>query len=111
MSERLDGRDPGELRPLRITRGYTEMTPGSVLIEMGRTRVICTAGIEAGVPRWLQDTGKGWVTAEYSMLPGSSPERVSRRAISGGRTKEIQRLIGRSLRAVVDMETMGEVSA
>lgn len=110
MSSRSDGRASDELRKVNISRGYTEMTPGSVLIEMGRTRVLCTAGIEASVPRWLQDTGKGWVTAEYSMLPGSSAERISRSSISGGRTKEIQRLIGRSLRAVVDMEKLGEIS-
>jgi ribonuclease PH len=110
MSERVDGRRPDQMRPVQITRGFTEMTPGSVLIEMGKTRVLCTAGVESGVPRWLRDTGKGWVTAEYNMLPGSSRERISRNSISGGRTKEIQRLIGRSLRAVVDLEAMGELS-
>ena len=110
MTERAAGRRASELRPVAITRGYTEMTPGSVLIEMGKTRVLCTAAIDPGVPRWLADTGKGWVTAEYNMLPGSSRERISRNSINGGRTKEIQRLIGRSLRAVVDMEAMGEVS-
>ena len=103
-------RPEGELRPLVITRGYTEMTPGSVLIEMGATRVLCTASIEDSVPRWLKGTGNGWLTAEYSMLPGSSRERVSRSSISGGRTKEIQRLIGRSLRAVADLGAMGEAS-
>jgi len=106
MTER--GHD--ELRPVRITRGYTEMTPGSVLIEVGRTRVLCTASISADVPRWLKGKGRGWVTAEYAMLPGSSPERIHRGSIAGGRTKEIQRLIGRSLRAVVDFETMGETT-
>jgi ribonuclease PH len=110
MSERVDGRRPDQMRPVQIPRGFTEMTPGSVLIEMGKTRVLCTAGVESGVPRWLRDTGKGWVTAEYNMLPGSSRERISRNSISGGRTKEIQRLIGRSLRAVVDLEAMGELS-
>jgi ribonuclease PH len=99
---------PDQLRPIRITRGYTEMTPGSVLIEVGRTRVLCTASIEEGVPPWLRDQGVGWVTAEYAMLPGSSPQRVHRKSVSGGRTKEIQRLIGRALRAVVDFERMGE---
>ncbi|NNF64791.1 MAG: ribonuclease PH [Acidimicrobiia bacterium] len=99
------------LRPVKITRGFTEMTPGSVLIEMGRTRVLCTVSFEHDVPRWLRDKGVGWVTAEYSMLPGSSPSRVSRSSISGGRTKEIQRLIGRSLRGVVDFKAMGELTA
>ncbi|HLE39595.1 MAG TPA: ribonuclease PH [Acidimicrobiia bacterium] len=100
-------RGPDELRPLRITRGYTEMTPGSVLMEMGRTRVLCTASFDDDVPPWMRDQGKGWLTAEYSMLPGSSPERVARSSLSGGRTKEIQRLIGRSLRSVVDLAAMG----
>ena len=103
------GREHDEMRQVRITRGYTDMTPGSVLIEMGRTRVLCTVSVARDVPRWIRDTGKGWVTAEYAMLPGSSTERVSRGSISGGRTKEIQRLIGRALRAVVDMDAMGEV--
>ncbi|NQV05731.1 ribonuclease PH [bacterium] len=103
-------RAPDELRPVSITRGYTEMTPGSVLMEMGKTRVLCTASIDADVPRWMRDSGKGWVTAEYSMLPGSSPQRVRRSSIEGGRTKEIQRLVGRALRAVVDLETLGEVT-
>jgi ribonuclease PH len=100
-------RSPDELRPIRITRAYTEMTPGSVLMEMGRTRVLCTASFDDDVPPWMRDQGKGWLTAEYSMLPGSSPERVARSSLSGGRTKEIQRLIGRSLRAVVDLTAMG----
>lgn len=99
------------LREVEITRGYTEMTPGSVLIEMGRTRVLCTVSLDSDVPRWMKDSGKGWVTAEYAMLPGSSPDRIRRSSISGGRTKEIQRLIGRSLRAAVDMEAMGPVTA
>lgn len=109
MTDRQGGRKPAELRPLRIERGYTEMTPGSVLIEMGKTRVLCTASIEEDVPRWLKDTGKGWVTAEYAMLPGSSRERIPR-STSGGRIKEIQRLIGRSLRAVVDLTEMENLS-
>lgn len=88
--------------------GFTESTPGSVLISFGRTRVLCTASVEENVPRWLRDSGKGWVTAEYAMLPGSSNERVRRDHISGGRAKEISRLIGRALRAVVDMKAMGE---
>ncbi len=105
-------RDRGneELRPIRIERGYTEMTPGSVLMTMGRTIVLCTVSFEPDVPPWLRGGGAGWVTAEYAMLPGSSRERISRGSISGGRTKEIQRLIGRSLRAVVDLEAMGETS-
>ncbi|HUU62131.1 MAG TPA: ribonuclease PH, partial [Acidimicrobiia bacterium] len=90
-------RGADQLRPVRIVRGYTEMTPGSVLIEMGRTRVLCTASFDPEVPRWLRADGVGWVTAEYSMLPGSSRERVPRTSISGGRVKEIQRLIGRAL--------------
>jgi len=100
-----------ELRTVRITRGFTEMTPGSVLIEMGKTRVLCTVAFDEDVPRWMRDSGEGWVTAEYAMLPGSSPQRVRRNSIEGGRTKEIQRLIGRSLRAVVDMKAMGSVTA
>lgn len=100
-----------ELRPVRITRGFTEMTPGSVLIEMGRTRVLCTVSFEEKVPPWMRDREEGWVTAEYSMLPGSSPDRIRRSAINGGRTKEIQRLIGRSLRAVVDMKAMRSLTA
>lgn len=106
-----EGRGVDQLRDVKITRGFTEMTPGSVLIEMGRTRVLCTVSLDADVPRWMKGSGKGWVTAEYSMLPGSSSDRINRRSISGGRTKEIQRLIGRSLRAAVDMETLGEVTA
>jgi ribonuclease PH len=104
-------RQHDQLREVKITRGYTEMTPGSVLIEMGRTRVLCTVSLENEVPRWMRGSGSGWITAEYSMLPGSSPQRVGRNSISGGRTKEIQRLIGRSLRAAVDMDAMGSVTA
>jgi len=100
-----------ELRPVTITRGFTEMTPGSVLIAMGRTKVLCTVSVELTVPPWMRDSGKGWVTAEYAMLPGSGNERIPRRSVSGGRTKEIQRLIGRSLRAVIDYEAMGEITA
>lgn len=104
-------RAPDELRPVVIHRGYTEMTPGSVLIEMGRTRVLCTASFDEDVPPWLRDADQGWITAEYAMLPGSSPERVKRSSVSGGRTKEIQRLVGRSLRAVVDLAGMGRCTA
>lgn len=100
-----------QLRPVTMELGFTESTPGSVLIAMGRTRVLCTASVEGDVPRWLRDTGKGWVTAEYAMLPGSSNERIRRDHISGGRAKEISRLIGRALRAGVDMSAMGETMA
>jgi len=87
------------------------MTPGSVLIEMGRTRVLCTVSLDDDVPPWVKKSGNGWVTAEYSMLPGASPDRIRRSSINGGRTKEIQRLIGRSLRAAVDMKAMGPLTA
>jgi ribonuclease PH len=106
-----ENRASDELRPVRITRGYTEMTPGSVMIEMGKTRVLCTVAFEEDVPRWMRDSGKGWVTAEYAMLPGSSSQRIRRSSIEGGRTKEIQRLIGRSMRAVVDAAAMGPLTA
>jgi ribonuclease PH len=112
MGTRRDGREPDDLRQVAFTRDYTEFAAGSVLVECGRTRVLCTASVEERVPPWMRGTGKGWVTAEYSMLPGSSPERVGREAAKGkqsGRTQEIQRLIGRSLRAVTDLQTMGEV--
>ncbi|GMQ93802.1 MAG: ribonuclease PH [Acidimicrobiia bacterium] len=105
------GRANDELRTVTITRGFTEMTPGSVLIEMGRTRVLCTVSLDDDVPPWMKKSGGGWVTAEYSMLPGASPERIRRSSVNGGRTKEIQRLIGRSLRAGVDMQSMGSVTA
>ena len=101
-------RAPDQLRPVRLTCGYTEATPGSVLIEMGRTRVLCTASVEKDVPRWMRDTGRGWITAEYGMLPGSSPERIRRDQYQGGRAKEISRLIGRALRSAVDLSRMGE---
>ena len=104
----MTDRSPDELRPVTVELGFTESTPGSVLISMGRTRVLCTASIEEEVPRWMRDTGKGWVTAEYAMLPGSSSERIRRDHISGGRAKEISRLIGRSLRAAVNLKTMAE---
>ena len=93
MTTRASGRAPDELRVVTFTRDYTEMAFGSVLVEFGRTRVLCTASVEARVPPWLRNSGKGWVTAEYSMLPGSSPERVDREAAKGkqsGRTQEIQ---------------------
>jgi len=112
VSERVSGRTPDELRPVVFTRDFTEMAHGSVLVEFGRTRVLCTASLEGRVPPWLKGSGRGWVTAEYSMLPGSSPERVDREAAKGkqsGRTQEIQRLIGRSLRAVTDLRAMPDV--
>jgi len=112
VGSRRDGRDPDELRTIAFTRDFTEFAAGSVLVEFGRTRVLCTASAETRVPPWLRGSGKGWVTAEYSMLPGASAERVDREAAKGkqsGRTQEIQRLIGRSLRAVTDLSTMGEV--
>lgn len=108
---RSDNRMNGQLRPITITRHFTDYAEGSVLIECGKTKVICTASIEDQVPRWLKGTGKGWVTAEYSLLPRSTQTRVSREAIKGkqtGRTVEIQRLIGRALRAVIDLEALGE---
>jgi ribonuclease PH len=110
-SKRADGRINDELRPVRITPGYLVSPAGSVLIEMGNTRVICTASVEEGVPRFLEGKGRGWVTAEYGMLPASTNTRMDREAARGkvgGRTMEIQRLIGRSIRAVVDMEALGE---
>jgi ribonuclease PH len=108
---RFDGRSANVLRPITFERDYTEMAAGSVLVSFGRTRVLCTASIDEDVPRWMKNSGKGWVTAEYSMLPGSSPERVDREAAKGkqsGRTVEIQRLIGRALRASCDMRVLGE---
>ena len=108
---RRDGRTIDELRPLELVRDYTEFAAGSVLVSTGRTKVLCTASVDEDVPRWMRGTGKGWVTAEYSLLPGSSPERVSREAAKGrqqGRTHDIQRLIGRSLRAICDLSALGE---
>lgn len=108
---RPDGRADNELRPISFERDFTEMADGSVLVSFGKTRVLCTASIEEDVPRWMRNSGKGWVTAEYSMLPGASPERINREAAKGkqsGRTVEIQRLIARSLRAACDMKVLGE---
>jgi ribonuclease PH len=108
---RRDGRAVADLRPVGFERDFTEFAAGSALVSMGRTRVLCTASIEPDVPRWMRGTGRGWVTAEYSLLPGSSRERISREAARGrqtGRTQEIQRLIGRSLRAVCDLAALGE---
>ena len=111
MGPRADGRHHDELRPMTFTRDFTNAPAGSVLVTFGETRVLCTASLDEDVPRWMKGKGKGWVTAEYSMLPGSSPERVTREAAKGkqsGRTQEIQRLIGRSLRSVCDMSLLGE---
>jgi ribonuclease PH len=108
---RTDGRKNNELRVLKITPNYIKTADGSVLIEMGDTRVICTAKLEERVPQFLRNSGKGWITAEYGMLPGSSQERIGRessRGKVGGRTHEIQRLIGRSLRAIADLKSLGE---
>ncbi|MDA8207560.1 MAG: ribonuclease PH [Actinomycetota bacterium] len=108
---RHDGRGLDELRPALIERDFTEMALGSALVTMGRTKVLCTASMEDRGPAWLRGTGKGWVTAEYSLLPGSTTERTSREAARGrqsGRTLEIQRLIGRSLRTVVDLGALPE---
>ena len=112
MGIRKDGREPDELRPVLFVRDFTEFAMGSVLVDFGRTRVLCTASLEDRVPPWLRGTGRGWVTAEYSMLPGSTLERSDREAARGrqsGRTQEIQRLIGRSLRAVTDLEMIAEL--
>ncbi|HZN42732.1 MAG TPA: ribonuclease PH [Actinomycetota bacterium] len=111
MSPRPDGRAPGQLRPVAYELGYQEWAAGSVLFSMGKTRVLCAASVSTEAPRWLRGTGKGWVTAEYSMLPASTNERSPRevnRGRPGGRTQEIQRLIGRSLRAVTDLGSLSE---
>jgi ribonuclease PH len=106
---RIDGRKADELRKIKITKNYLKSVEGSVLIEMGNTKVLCTATVENSVPPFLKGKGTGWVTAEYAMLPRSSSQRISReRSKVGGRTHEIQRLIGRSLRSVIDMKALGE---
>src|SRR5512132_2615258 len=108
---RLDGRAPAQLRPTRMTPSFTMHAEGSVLIEAGQTRVICTASVEDRVPQFLRNTGKGWVTAEYGMLPRATSTRTQREASTGkvgGRTQEIQRLIGRSLRSVAKLNELGE---
>ena len=110
-SGRADGRAPDQLRPVRITPGFVDTAPGAVLMEMGRTRVMCTVSLENRVPPFLVGRGRGWLTAEYGMLPGSSPQRISRESSTGrpnSRTREIQRLIGRSLRAALDLSSLGE---
>ena len=111
MSARADGRRPDHLRPLDLKTDFLEQPHGSVLWTQGKTRVLCTASIQEGVPRWLYKQGRGWLTAEYSMLPASTGDRSEREASrgkQGGRTVEIQRLIGRSIRAVVDFQALGE---
>lgn len=113
MSEnlRIDKRSSEQLREVRFTRNWSEHPEGSVLVEFGKTRVLCTASFTEGVPRWLQGQGKGWVTAEYSMLPRATHTRSDRESVKGklgGRTQEISRLIGRSLRSVIDMSALGE---
>ena len=108
---RSDGRTPTDLRPVTIERGWSTQAEGSALISFGNTKVLCTASFTNGVPRWLKGKGTGWVTAEYSMLPRSTNDRMDRESVKGkigGRTHEISRLIGRSLRAVVDMKALGE---
>jgi ribonuclease PH len=108
---RADGRRPDELRPLEIEPDFLEQPHGTALISCGKTRVLCTASVDDGVPRWLAGSGRGWLTAEYSLLPASTGQRTQREASAGrqkGRTVEIQRLIGRAIRAVADLEALGE---
>ena len=105
--QRPDGRKPDQLRKIKVTKNYLKHAEGSCLIEFGETKVICSASVEEGVPPFLKGSGKGWVTAEYGMLPRSCNTRI-RREKTSGRTEEIQRLIGRSLRSVVDMDKLGE---
>ena len=108
---RADGREANQLRPVTIERGWSEQAEGSALISFGRTKVLCTASFTNGVPRWLTGKGKGWVTAEYGMIPRSTNDRMDRESVKGkigGRTHEISRLIGRSLRAVIDTKALGE---
>jgi len=107
--QRSDGRDRAAIRPISFQRRYTRFAAGSVLVAWGETQVICTVSLTEGVPRWLLGSGRGWLTAEYRMLPGATPERQQRESMRlSGRTQEIQRLIGRSLRAAVDFEALGE---
>ena len=106
-----EGRRPDQLRPVEILVDYLEQPMGSVLYSQGKTKVLCTASLDEGVPRWMRDQGRGWLTAEYSLLPASTGERTQREASAGkqkGRTVEIQRLIGRALRSVIDFEALGE---
>lgn len=111
MSRRADGRADDELREVRITRGFTTHPAGSVLVEFGQTRVMCTASVTEGVPPWRRDSGLGWLTAEYAMLPAATHTRSGRESVKGkvgGRTQEISRLVGRSLRACIDLAAIGE---
>ena len=111
MSPREDGRADDELRPVVITRGFTSHPAGSVLVEFGHTRVMCTASVTEGVPRWRKGSGLGWLTAEYAMLPAATHTRSDRESVKGrvgGRTQEISRLVGRSLRACIDLRSLGE---
>ncbi|WP_076482952.1 ribonuclease PH [Williamsia sterculiae] len=111
MSRRADGRADDELRPISITRGFTGHPAGSVLVEFGQTRVMCTASVDEGVPRWRKGSGLGWLTAEYAMLPAATHSRSQRESVRGkvgGRTHEISRLVGRSLRACIDLAAIGE---
>lgn len=107
--KRADGRQPDQLRPLRFERGFTSSALGSVLASCGQTQVLCTVSVKPGVPRFLENSGQGWLTAEYRMLPGATPQRHEREFLKlSGRTQEIQRLIGRSLRAALDLQALGE---
>ena len=111
MTTREDGRADDQLRDIRITRGFTNHPAGSVLVEFGQTRVMCTASVEEGVPRWRKGSGLGWLTAEYAMLPAATHTRSGRESVKGrvgGRTQEISRLVGRSLRACIDLAAIGE---
>lgn len=109
VGQRVDGRRFDQMRPVKFELGFTQFAPGSVLAHCGETRVLCTVTVEEGVPRFLKDSGRGWLTAEYRMLPGATPERQRRELMKlSGRTQEIQRLIGRSLRSVMDFEALGE---
>jgi ribonuclease PH len=111
MTTRADGRAPDQLRPVTIERGWSAQAEGSALVSFGGTKVLCTASFTNGVPRWLTGKGRGWVTAEYAMLPRSTNERMDRESVKGrigGRTHEISRLVGRSLRAVIDTKALGE---
>lgn len=108
MLRRCDGRGPDALRPVTITRNFVKTASGSVLVSFGDTRVICTATFESKTPAWMRGQNRGWVTAEYAMLPGSAQTRIPRDSVSKGRAQEISRLIGRSLRAVTDLKAMGE---